>query len=113
MKIYWLEIVTPEVETHCQIYQNLYGVSFNLRPELGNAYVTEIPGHGQLGIRAPLHNDETPVVRPYVLVNDIENAVNMARQSGSTIIHAPLDIAGFGTFAIAETGGIQHGFVQV
>jgi predicted enzyme related to lactoylglutathione lyase len=52
-------------------------------------------------------------VRPYVLVEDIEGAVEAARAAGATIAHPPLELPGQGTFAIYVLGGIQHGLWQL
>ena len=68
---------------------------------------------GRIAVRAPLRADEDPVVRPYVLVDDIEAAVEVAEEQGALIAHPPLEIpGGHGTFAIYLLGGNDHGLWQ-
>jgi uncharacterized protein len=113
VRIHYLEIVTPEVEATCAAYGLLDGVSFSEPvPELGDAR-TAPRGEGLLGVRAPMHEQETPVVRPYVLVKDIEAAVAGVVEAGAEIAHPPLEIPGRGTFAIYIQGGVQHGLWQL
>jgi hypothetical protein len=113
MLIRYLEIVTPDVEETCAALGKLHGVSFGAPDAgLGNARTATLEGGGKIGVRAPMHETEQPVVRPYVLVSDIEAAVEAARAAGAEIAHPPLEIPGHGTFAIYIQGGIQHGLWQ-
>jgi len=66
-----------------------------------------------LGIRPPLRDTETPVVRPYVLVDDISAAVSAATEAGAEIAITPMEIAGYGQFAIVIHGGIESGLWQI
>jgi predicted enzyme related to lactoylglutathione lyase len=77
------------------------------------ARTAKMANGGRLGIRAPLRNTETPVVRPYFLVDDIEKAVAAAAQSGAEIAMQPTEIPGRGKFAILIQGGIESGLWQV
>ena len=114
MQIHYLEIVTPDVDALCKIYQSQYGVSFeDPEPALGNARVAELANGGRIGIRAPMHADEQPVVRPYALVDDIDNATKEAESIGAEIIHPPMEIPGFGKFSICLSGPTQFGFWQL
>lgn len=114
MQIQYLEIVTPDVDVVCATYATLYGVTFG-QPDavLGGARTAPLPEGGRLGVRAPLHETETPIVRPYLLVDDIEAATRAAVEAGATVAHEPLELPGHGTFAIVIQGGIQHGLWQV
>ncbi|RMG48214.1 MAG: hydroxylase [Acidobacteria bacterium] len=113
MRIWYLEIVTEDVDAVCAAYEAAHGVSFGAPDErLGNARTAELPGGGMVGVRAPMHEAETPVVRPYWLVEDIEAAVAAAVEKGATVMHPPLEIPGLGTFAIYGQGGVQHGLWQ-
>ncbi len=114
MKIQYLEIVTPEVDAVCSAFEAQHGVDFSA-PEaaLGHARTAPLAGGGTLGVRAPMHEAEEPVVRPYRLVEDIEGAVAAAVASGAEIAHPPLEIPGHGTFAIYIQGGIHHGLWQL
>lgn len=113
MQIYYLEIVTWEVEAVCAAYAAAHGVQFG-KPDagLGNARTAALAGGSLVGVRAPLHETEEPVVRPYWLVDDIQIALDAAVAAGAQVAHPPLEIPGHGTFAIYIQGGIQHGLWQ-
>ena len=68
---------------------------------------------GTIGVRAPMHESEEPVVRPYLLVEDIDAAAATAVDAGGEIALPPMEIPGHGKFAIYIQGGIQHGLWQV
>lgn len=113
MQVHYLEVVTPDVDVVCDVYAKLHGVQFAAAdPLLGNARTAELSGGGRIGIRAPLADHETPIVRPYLLVDDIHAAVQTAEQSGAEVAHPPLEIPGHGSFAIVIVGGIQQGLWQ-
>ena len=113
MQIHYLEIVTGEVDLVCAAYAAVNGVEFGrLDAGLGNARTAVLPGGGMVGVRAPMHASEDPVVRPYWLVDDIEAAVAAAVEAGGTLAHPPMEIPGHGTFAIYIQGGIHHGLWQ-
>lgn len=114
MQIHYLEIVTPEVDATCAAQAKLHGVQFGeQQASLGNARTAELAGGGVIGVRAPMHESETPVVRPYLRVADIEAAAAAVAEAGGEIAHPPMEIPGLGTFAIYIQGGIQHGLWQV
>ncbi len=113
MQIRYLEIVTPDVDAVSASYATLHGATFG-EPvaALGNARTATLPEGGMVGVRAPMHEGEAPVVRPYVLVDDIEAAAAAAVEAGGEIAHPPMEIPGHGTFAIFVQGGIHHGLWQ-
>jgi predicted enzyme related to lactoylglutathione lyase len=113
MQIHYLEIVTKEVDAVCASYEAANGVDFG-EPiaALGNARTTALPGGGMLGVRAPMHDAEEPLVRPYWLVDDIKDALDSAVKAGGEVAHPPLEIPGIGTFAIYIQGGVNHGLWQ-
>ncbi len=114
MQIHYLEIVTPDVDATCGALAKLHGVTFSApKAGLGNARTADLPGGGMLGVRAPMHPSETPVVRPYMLVKDIEAAAEAAQAAGGEIAHPPMEIPDHGKFAIYIQGGIHHGLWQV
>ena len=80
--------------------------------EFGNARTADLAGGGRIGVRAPMRETEKPVVRPYLLVDDIEAAVKAARDAGAEIAMPPMPIPGQGTFSIYILGGIEHGLWQ-
>ena len=113
MQVQYLEIVTPEVDATCAALAKLHGVTFS-EPEagLGNARTAALANGGKIGVRAPMHEAEEPVVRPYFLVDDIEAAAEAAVEAGGEIAHPPLELPGHGTFAIYIQGGIHFGLWQ-
>jgi len=113
MQIYYLEIVTKDVDAVCAAYSAANGVQFG-KPDsgLGNARTAPLPENGLVGVRAPMRETEEPVVRPYWLVPDIKAAVASVVEAGGEIAHPPMEIPGHGTFAIYIQGGIQHGLWQ-
>ncbi len=114
MKIHYLEIVTPDMDAAVALYSQLHGVAFGApNPNFGGARTAELDGGGLLGIRAPLRDTEEPVVRPYYLVENIEEAVASASRAGAEIAMTPTEIPGSGKFAIFIQGGIETGLWQV
>ncbi len=114
MRIQYLEIVTREVDDVCGAYAAASGLQFGAPDSgLGGARTAPLPGGGLVGVRAPLHPSEEPVVRPYWLVDDIEGAVAAAVAAGAEVAHPPLEIPGHGTFAIYIQGSVHHGLWQL
>ena len=114
MRIHYLEIVTTDVDAVCAAYAAANGLTFG-EPEaaLGNARTARTSAGGLVGVRAPMHETEEPVVRPYWLTDDINTAVAAAVEAGGEIAHPPLELPGHGTFAIYMLGGIQHGLWEL
>jgi predicted enzyme related to lactoylglutathione lyase len=113
MQVYYLEIVTNDADAVCASYVAACGVTWGEPVEgLGNAKTAELQGGGLVGVRAPMHEAEEPVVRPYWLVGNIEAAVESAVNAGAELAHPPMAIPGYGTFAIYIEGGLHHGLWQ-
>jgi len=113
MQVAYLEIVTENVEAVCAAYAAANDVQFGAPDaSLGNARTIVLPGGGRVGVRAPMHEGEGSVVRPYWLVDDIEAALAAVVEAGGEVAHPPLEIPGHCTFAIYVLGGIQHGLWQ-
>lgn len=110
MLVQYLEIVASDVDATCSALEELHGVSFG-EPEaaLGNARTATLAGGGRVGVRAPMREDEAPVIRPYLLVDDIEAAVKAAEAAGGQIAMRATEIPGHGKFAIYFLGGVQYG----
>ena len=103
-----------DVDAVCATCEKLHGVQFSEPVQgLGNARTAALADGGLIGVRAPMHPEEEPVVRPYLLVDDIRAATRAAQDAGALIAHPPLEIPGLGTFAIYIEGGIHHGLWQV
>jgi predicted enzyme related to lactoylglutathione lyase len=114
MQIHYTEIVTTDVEAICTLYSKMHGVTFgDADQSLGGARTARLANGGMLGVRAPMHDGERPVVRPYILVEDIEAAVAAAAKSGAEIAVPPMKIAGHGTCAIVFQSGIEAGLWQL
>ncbi|MEM7218928.1 MAG: hydroxylase [Pseudomonadota bacterium] len=114
MQIYYLEIVTHDVALSCELYASMHGVEFgDPDPNLGGARTAKLSDGGLLGVRGSLRDTETPVVRPYALVDDIEAAVAAAAQAGAMVAMPATPIAGYGQFAIVIHGGIESGLWQL
>ncbi len=113
MQVYYLEIVTKDVEGICAAYTAAAGAKFG-GPDagLGNARTASLPGGGMVGVRAPMRESEEPIVRPYWLVKDIKKAVAAAKKAGGKVAMEPTEIPGHGTFAIYVQGGVDHGLWQ-
>ncbi len=111
--VYYLEIVTPDIESASRFYADAFGWKFMpIAPELGNARVAYLPGGAMCGIRAPIGLNEQPVVRTYFRVTDVDAAAKNAAQLGATIALEPTDIPGRGRIAIYFIGGIEQGIWQ-
>ena len=113
MQVQYLEIVTKDVDAVCATYAKLYGVTFgDAKPSLGNARTAPLSDGGRIGVRAPMHEAEEPVVRPYVLVKDIDAAAKAAEEAGAMIAHPPMELPGEGKFAVFIQGDVHHGVWQ-
>ena len=114
MKVHYLEVVADDVDAVCATYAAAHDAIFGPPdPLLGGARTARLPGGGIVGVRAPMHVTELPIVRPYWLVDDIRAALAEVVAKGAFIAHPPLEIPGKGTFAIYFAGGAQHGLWQL
>ena len=113
MDVGYLEFVTASVDEVCATYAKAHHVEFSEPiPELGNARVAHMPGGGRLGVRGTMRPDEKPVVRPYLLVDDVSAALSAAAAEGAEIAIPAMEIPGQGTFAIFIQAGIESGLWQ-
>ncbi len=114
MQVHYLEFVVSDVDAQCAALEKAHGLSFGAPVMgLGGARVADLPQGGRAGVRAPMHDAEMPVVRPYVLTDDIAAALDAVTGLGAEILHPSLEIPGEGTFAIYQLGGVQQGFWQL
>ena len=114
MKVHYLEIVASDVDAVCAAYEAAQGIKFgSADPLLGGARTAPLPDGGSIGVRGPLRDTESPIVRPYWLVDDIEAALQAASEQGAHIALTPLEIPGKGKFAIYIHGGVDHGLWQL
>ncbi|MEM1329437.1 MAG: hydroxylase [Planctomycetota bacterium] len=113
MTVQYLEIVTPTVDETCAALAATHGVEFGEPvPMLGNARTADLSDGGRIGVRAPMRETEQPVVRPYLLVEDINAAIEAAKAAGGQVAIPPMELPGQGTFALYILGGIDHGLWQ-
>lgn len=114
MHIQYLEIVTPNVDAVCAAYSRIHGIEFgDHEPALGDARTASLAGGGRIGVRAPMHESEQPVIRPYTLVENIDQSVAAAAEAGSEVALPPTPLPGHGTCAILVQGGVQIGLWQL
>lgn len=106
----YLELVTPDVDATVRSLEALHGVHFS-EPvaTLGGARTAPLAGGGRLGVRAPMHAAETPVVRPYLLVPDLDAAAKTATERGATLAVEPTPLPELGAFSIYLRGGLELG----
>ncbi|MEN1727481.1 MAG: hydroxylase [Pseudomonadota bacterium] len=113
MKVHYLEIVTDDVDAACAIYAGAHSVSFGeADPSLGGARTAALADGGLVGVRAPMHEGEKAVTRAYLLVDDIQKAVDAAAAAGAQIMVPPMELPGHGQCAIYFQGGIEAGLWQ-
>ena len=79
MAVHYLEIVSTDVDTLTGLYQRMHGLSFGPPdPDLGQARVATRADGTLVGIRKPLAAHEQPIMRTYLAVEDIQQAVKKA-----------------------------------
>ncbi len=114
MKVHYLEIVASDVEAVCAAYEAAHGIKFGSPdPLLGGARTAPLPEGSSIGVRGPLRETETPVIRPYWLVDDIEAALEAAAEQGAFVALPPMEIPGKGSCAIYIQGDVDHGVWQL
>lgn len=114
MKVQYLEIVSRDVDAVCKAYEATHSIKFGEPDELlGGARTCALPDGSIVGVRAPMRDSEEPVVRPYWLVDDIEQAVANVEAEGGQIAMPPMEIPGKGKFAIYLLGSNDHGLWQL
>ena len=114
MKVHYLEIVTQDIEAVCNAYEATHSISFG-EPDalLGGAKICTLADGSIVGVRGPMRDYEAPVVRPYWLVDDIEQAVSAVEAQGAQIALPPMALPGKGKFAIYILGGNDHGLWEL
>ena len=111
--VHYLEIVSNDADTLIALYQRMHGLSFGPPdPDLGQARVATRADGTLVGIRKPLAAHEHPIMRTYVAVEDIQQAVKEAEEHGATIAYPPTRQGQRGTFAIVIQGDVEHGLWQ-
>ena len=111
--MHYLEVVATDALAARDYYTEAHGWHFQEAPELGGAWIADMPGGSLCGIREPMHASEKPVVRTYLRVADVRAAVADAKRHGAEIMLEHMDIPGRGQIAIFGIGGIEQGVWQV
>jgi predicted enzyme related to lactoylglutathione lyase len=112
--VHYLEVVTSDPEAARDLYTDAYGWAFGAaEPSLGNAFVASLPDGSLCGIRAPMSEQEKPIVRTYFRVADVDQAVRDAERLGAMIALGPTELPGHGRIAIYVHGGIEQGIWQL
>ena len=113
MAVHYVEIVSNDLDALAELYQRMHDLSFGPPdPDLGLARVATQADGTLVGIRKPLAAHEQPIVRTYIAVEDIQQALEEAEESGATIAYPATRQGSQGTFAIVIKGGAQHGLWQ-
>lgn len=111
--VHYLEIVSNDADTLTALYQRMHGLAFGPPdPDLGQARVATRADGTLVGIRKPLAAHEHPIMRTYLAVEDIQQAVKKAEEHGATIAYPPTRQGPWGTFAIVIQGDVEHGLWQ-
>jgi uncharacterized protein len=141
MEIQYLEIVTNDVDAVCEVYSKSFKAASSMKdddtnsfeldfsppnPKLGNARTLLLRSGTRIGVRPPMHDQEEPVVRPYIRVANCAAAMNAIAHDAKNSSHAPDSPNAFvmvppmtvgdneGICAIAMLpGGFQAGFWQI
>jgi predicted enzyme related to lactoylglutathione lyase len=111
--VHYVEIVTNDVDAAVALYQSMHALSFG-QPvaDLGQARVATRADGTLVGIRKPAASHEQPIVREYVAVDNIQQAVKQAEQHGATVAYPPTPQGQAGTFAIVVHAGTEYGLWQ-
>lgn len=114
MSVHYLEIVTESVEETCAALAAIHDVEFG-EPvaDLGQARVATTQSGSLIGVRAPLAEHDRPITRPYLRVENIEDAITKAEAAGAQFAMKATDVPSFGKFAIYFLGGLQFGLWEV
>jgi predicted enzyme related to lactoylglutathione lyase len=113
MAVHYVEIVSNDVDSLTGLYQRMHGLSFGPPdPDLGQARVATHADGTLVGIRKPLAAHEQSIVRTYLAVEDIQQAVTKAEDAGATIAYPPTRQGQRGIFAIVIQGDVEHGLWQ-
>ncbi|EDM78968.1 hypothetical protein PPSIR1_06988 [Plesiocystis pacifica SIR-1] len=112
--VHYLEIITDDPEGTADFYARAYGWSF-APPDaaLGGARVGTLADGSLCGVRAPMHDQERLLVRPYLRVDDIDAAVAKAVALGARLAVEPMPLPGHGRIAIFFLGEIEQGLWEV
>jgi predicted enzyme related to lactoylglutathione lyase len=108
--ITYIEVVTEQVSECCDFYAAAYGWNFEAPiADLGGARVAVTESGTRWGIRAPMAASESPTVRTYIRVADIEQAGQRAVELGGVEALGATELGAHGKVAIFLLHGIEQG----
>jgi predicted enzyme related to lactoylglutathione lyase len=111
--VHYLEVVSGDVAAHRETLERIHGLSFGPAvADLGQARVAKGTDGTLIGVRAPLADHEQPIIRTYLEVDDISEAIEEAEDAGAVIAYPPTKQGDTGTWAIYILGDIQFGLWQ-
>lgn len=114
MNIHYLEIVSADMDREIELLEATLELNFGDPVEaLGRARVAAAPGGGTIGVRAPMHDAEATVARPYFLTDALDEKVAALSSLGAQIALPRMEIEGHGVIAIYIVNGIEYGLWQV
>lgn len=110
----YVEMVSADVDAARRLCEKAYGWRFGEPDEaLGGAYVATLPSGARFAIRTPMHEMETPLVRTYVRVADVDAAVRDAEALGAEVVLPPVALPENGRIAIFVVGEVEQGVWQL
>ncbi|NHC12467.1 VOC family protein [Motilibacter deserti] len=99
----FFEVSSPDHERAQQFYAELFGWKVAADPAMGGyGLVDTAAGEGAIGGGiGPVEESDSPGVRIYVRVDDLEQSLRRAEELGGTALVPPTDLpAGWGRFAL-------------
>lgn len=111
----WVDLGTPDLDAAIRFYGELFGweAEPSPDPEAGGYTMMQLRGRNVAGI-GPLMQEGQPVVwSTYMNVADADATAAAVRDNGGTAIVEPMDVLGYGRFAIfLDPGGAAFGVWQ-
>lgn len=113
MSIGYLEIVSKDVEREIAILEGVNGISFgDPVAALGGARTATTSDGTRIGVRAPMHDPEEAVSRPYFKTDTLQETVDAAVARGAELAVPPMELPGEGMIALYFVDGVQYGLWQ-
>ena len=113
MTIRYLEIVSKDVDREIAILEVQKGIRFgDPVAALGGARTATLSEGSRIGVRAPMHDAEEAVARPYFLTDTLQETVDAAIANGAELAVPPMELPGQGTIALYFVDGVQYGLWQ-
>jgi predicted enzyme related to lactoylglutathione lyase len=108
-----IELPADDLDRAKAFYEAVAGWSFG-KMEGSDDYWLFRTGEGSGGAIGKRGHDVSAVIRPYISVDRLEDAVAAAESHGGKIVQPPTDIAGMGRYAaVLDTEGTEIGLWEV